>query len=119
MRGKNARCRIERPIDTRTDTGGRTTTWSNLPEFSGSVQPLTAVEAERWERKVESATYRLIVMGRAIPEMHHDKVVEKNRVVLRNRRNALSEEVFDIIGVKKRMRAGRIRQFEIILGEIK
>ncbi len=118
MVGRNVRCRLEQPIDTRTATAGRTRSWPNLPEFGGALSPLSANEQELWERDVEDASLTLRVMGRAIPEQHRDKVTFKNRIVILNRRNPLSEEVYDIIGVKRHRRAGRLRQFEIILGKI-
>ena len=118
MRGRNAKFRLEPPIDTKTSTGGRTRQWPNLPDFGGHLSSLSATEQALWERNVEVAAYRLLVMGRAIPEQHRAKVTFKNRVRLFNRRNPLPEEVFDIIGVKRRYRAGRIRQFEITLGKI-
>lgn len=118
MRGRNARFRLEQPLDTPTDTGGRTRAWPNLPEFSGTISPLSAAEQEFWERDIENASFRLIVMGRAIPETHHNKVATKNRVVLKNTRNALSEQEYDIIGVMPHYRRGTIQQFEIILGNI-
>ena len=118
MRGRNAKCRLEQPLDTKTDTGGRTRAWPNLPDFGGTISPLSAAEQEFWERDVEDASFRLMVMGRAIPEQHHDKVTFKSRVVVTNRRNALPEQVYDIIGMMPHYRAGRLRQFEIILGNI-
>ena len=84
MRGKNARFRLEQPLDTKTATGGRTRTWPNLPEFGGTISPLSAAEQNLWERDVEDASFRLMVMGRAIPEQHREKVAIKNRIVLLN-----------------------------------
>lgn len=118
MRGKNARFRLEPPIDTQTATGGRTRQWLNLPEFGGTISPLSAAEQESWERKVENASFRLMVMGRDIPEQHHDKVTAKNRVVLKNTRSSLPEQVYDIIGMLPHYRRGLIAQFEIILGNL-
>jgi hypothetical protein len=57
-------------------------------------------------------------MARAIPSQHRDKVVSKNRIILLNRREDLPEEEYDIIGVNRHRRRGRINQFEIILGKI-
>jgi hypothetical protein len=118
MRGRNVKCRLEQPLDTKTGTGGRTRKWPNLPDFGGSLTPLSSAEQDFWERDVEDASFRLLVTGRAIPAEHHDKVAFKNRVVVTNRRNNLSEQVYDIIGVNPTYRAGRLRQFEIILGNI-
>ncbi len=118
MRGRNARFRLELPIDTKTATAGRTRQWPNLPEFGGSISPLSANEQELWERNVQDAAFRLNVTARSIPVEHQAKVTFKNRIVILNRRNPLDEEVYDIIGVKRHRRAGRIRQFEIILGNI-
>jgi len=118
MAGRNVKCRLEQPIDTRTATGGRTRSWPNLPEFGGSLSPLSANEQELWERDIEDASLKLMVMGRAIAGQHRDKVTFKNRIVILNRRNPLDEEVYDIIGVKRHRRAGRLRLFEIILGKI-
>ena len=119
MRGRNVRCRLEFPRDTRTDTGGRTRIWQQLPEFPAALSPLSASEQEVWEREVQNASYRLIVMGRAIPMEHHDKVIFSSRVVVLNRRNFQQEEIYDIVGVRKYLRAGRIKQFDLILGRIK
>ncbi len=116
MRGRNTKCRLEPPLDTQTATGGRTRQWPNLPEFHGTISPLSAAEQEFWERNVEDASFRLMVMGRAIPAQHRDKVTTKNRIVVLNRRNELLEQVYDIIGVMPHARRGRIAQFEIILG---
>jgi hypothetical protein len=118
VRGRNAKFRLEPPIDTKTGTGGRTRQWPNLPDFGGSVSPLSATEQDLWERDVEVAALRLNVMARAIPSQHRDKVVSRNRVILLNRREDLSEEEYDIIGVNRHRRRGRINQFEIILGKI-
>lgn len=118
MAGRNVRCRLEQPLDTRTSTAGRTRSWPNLPEFGGALSPLSANEQELWERDVEDASLRLCVRGRAIPEQHRDKVTFKNRIVILNRRNPLDETVYDIIGVLRHRRAGRIKQFDIILGKI-
>jgi hypothetical protein len=118
MRGRNAKFRLEQPIDTRTATGGRTRSWPNLPDFGGSLSDLTATEVERWSRETQDATLRLNVMARAIPVQHRAKVVFKNRVVLLNRREDEAEVIYDIIGVKQHRRAGRIKLFEIILGKI-
>lgn len=82
------------------------------------MSDLTATEQELWSREVESATLKLSVMARAIPAQHRAKVSFKNRVVLLNRREDESEVIYDIIGVKRHRRAGRIRLFEIILGKI-
>lgn len=118
MVGRNVKCRLERPLDTRTATGGRTRSWPNLPEFGGALNPLSANEQELWERDVEDASFKLQVMGRAIPEQHRDKVTFKNRIVILNRRNSLEETIYDIIGVNTHRRGGRISRFEIILGKI-
>lgn len=118
MRGRNARFRLEQPLDTPTATGGRTRSWPNLPEFNGTISPLSAAEQEFWERRVEVASFRLMVMGRAIPEQHREKVKFSNRVVLKNTRNPLPEQELDIIGVMTHYRRGRLSQFEIILGNI-
>jgi len=118
MRGRNTRCRLEPPIDTKTATSGRTRKWPNLPEFGGTISPLSAAEQEFWERDVEDASFRLMVMGRDIPSQHRDKVTFKNRVVVLNTRNDFPEQTYDIIGVMQHSRRGRIAQFEIILGNI-
>lgn len=118
MRGRNAKFRLEQPIDTRTGTGGRTRSWPNLPDFGGALSPLSATEVEQWSRETQDATLKLNVMARAIPARHRAKVTFKNRVVLLNRREDEPEVIYDIIGVKKHRRAGRIKLFEIILGKI-
>ena len=118
MRGKNATFKLQPPIDTPTATGGRTRQWPNLPEFAGALSPLSATEQEYWERDEQVASYRLRVMGRAIPEQHRDKVTFKNRIVVLNSRNPLPEQEYDIIGVNTHYRRGILQQFEIILGKI-
>ena len=118
MRGQNVRCRLEEPLDTKTATGGRTRTWPNLPEFPGAMSPLSATEQELWQRNVQNASYKLLVMARSIPEQHRDKVTFKNRIVVINSRNALPDEVYDIVGVNIHRRAGRLSIFEIILGKV-
>jgi hypothetical protein len=118
MRGRNAKFRLEPPIDTKTATGGRTRQWPNLPEFGGTLSDLSATEQELWERDAQVAALRLNVMARAIPSQHRAKVTAKNRVILLNRREDLPEEEYDIIGVMRHRRRGRINQFEIILGKI-
>ncbi len=118
MRGRNAKFRLEPPLDTKTATGGRTRQWPDLPEFGGTLSPLSAAEQEFWERDVADASFRLMVLGRAIPEQHRNQVKFSNRIVLLNRRNPLPEQVYDIIGVMPHYRRGRLAQFEIILGNI-
>ncbi len=119
MRGRNAKFRLEQhAIDVKTDTGGRTRQWPDLPDFGGALSPLSANEQELWERDVEVAAFKLNVTGRRIPVEHRDKVAFRNRVVLLNRRNPLREEEYDIIGVKRHYRRGRISMFEITLGKI-
>ncbi len=118
MVGRNARFRLEQPLDTQTATGGRTRQWPNMPEFGGSLSPLSSSEQELWEREINDASLKLLVMARRIPEQHRDKMSYKNRVVLLNRRNPLTEEDYDIIGVKTHRRRGRLSMFEITLGKI-
>lgn len=118
MRGRNAQLRLQPPIDTRTDTGGRTRQWPNLPDFGGHLSPLSANEQELWERRTEIAAFKLNVMARAIPAQHRDKVVIKNRIILLNRREDLPEEEYEIIGVMPHRRRGRLSMFEITIGKI-
>lgn len=118
MVGRNARFRLEQPLDTQTATGGRTRQWPNMPEFGGNLSPLSASEQELWEREINDASLKLLVTARQIPEQHRDKVSYKNRVVVLNRRNPLQEETCDIIGVKPHRRRGRLSMFEITLGKI-
>ena len=118
MVGRNATFRIEQPLDTQTATGGRTRQWPNMPEFGGNLSPLSASEQELWEREIQDASWKLLVMGRQIPEQHRDKVSYKNRVVLLNKRNPLRDMEYDIIGVKTHYRRGRLSMFEITLGKI-
>ncbi len=119
MRGRNVRFRLEKPTDTRTATGGTTRTWPLLPEFSGAMTPLSAMEQSLFDRETVIATEKLLVMGRSIPEQHREKVREKNRITILNRRNPLDERTYDIIAVKPYKRGGRISIFEITLGDIK
>ncbi len=118
MRGRNAKFRLEPPIDTKTSTGGRTRQWPNLPDFGGHLSPLSDSEQELWERRAAVGAFKLNVMARSIPAQHRDKVVIKNRVILLNRREELPEEEHDIIGVKPHRRRGRLSMFEITLGKI-
>lgn len=118
MTGKNAKFRLEQPLDTRTGTGGATRAWPNLPDFYGNLGQLSASEQELWERDGQDAAFKLTVSGRQIPAQHHDKVRFDSRVILLNRRNELPETTYVINGVKKHLQAGRIRLFEIMLGEI-
>jgi head-tail adaptor len=119
MRGRNVRCRLEQPMDTRTATGGTTRKWSLLPEFGGTISPISAQEQALFDRETVIATEKLLVMGRSIPEQHREKVKEKNRITIRNRRNSLDERTYDIISVKRHRLGGRISRFDITLGDIK
>ena len=100
MRGRKVRCRLEKPTDTRTATGGSTRKWPFLPEFAGAMSPLSAQEQAPFDREVVLATDKVLVMGRSIPEQHREKVKEKNRITILNRRNPLDERTYDIISVK-------------------
>ena len=118
MVGRNARFRIEPPLDTQTATGGRTRQWPNMPEMGGALSPLSANEQELWERDVQDASFRLLVMGRQVPEQHRDNIIYKNRVTILNRRNPVQEQTYDIIGVKPHLKRGRLYMFEIVLGKV-
>jgi hypothetical protein len=57
-------------------------------------------------------------MARSIPRRYRDEITIKKRIRILNQRNELDEEVWEVIGVNLHRRAGRLKMFELILGNI-
>lgn len=119
MRGPQTICRLQKPTETRTGTGGGSDTWEDLVEFSGVLIDLTANEAELFARETVVSTHKLLVSPWAVRKDNIAELKEKNQISVLNTENLQEPQIFDITAVIPRRRGrGKIVQFQIILREV-
>ncbi len=119
MRGPQTICRLQKPTETRTATGGGSDTWEDLVEFSGVLLDLTEVEADLFARDAVVSTHKLLASAADIKLDNIAEVKEKNMISVLNTENNMDPQMFDITGVKTRRRGrGKITIFQIMLREV-
>jgi head-tail adaptor len=111
---------LQEPGDgTRTDTGGTANTWATVTTFNGSLGPVTAFEASRFERETVVSTHRVIVGYEEIGDAYVADLKAKNRLYVANAGNELAAETFDITGVEPfRFPGNKIATFELTLRKV-
>lgn len=107
---------LQEPTETRTATGGTTNSWGTVTTFNGSLGPVTAFEASRFERETVVSTHRVIVGYEEIADAYVADLKAKNRLYAANSGNELAAETFDIVSVQPfRFPNNKIATFEIML----
>lgn len=119
MRGPQTICRLQKPTETRTGTGGGDDTWEDLVQFAGVLTELTATEADLFNRETTVSTHKLMVMAYRIGKDNIAQVKEPNIISVINTENLMEPQEFDIAGVipVKRGR-GQVIMFKIMLREV-
>lgn len=118
-RGPQTLCRLQKPTEARTDTGGGSDTWEDLVEFSGVLVDLTETEALLFAKDTVVSTHRLTVSVADIKLDNISEVKEKNSISVINTESNLEPQMFDITGVKPIKRGrGRLTFFQIMLREV-
>lgn len=119
MRGPQTICRLQKPTETRTGTGGGTDTWEDLAQFTGVLTELTATEADLFNREATVSTHKLMVMAYKIGKDNIAQVKEPNIISVINTENLMEPQEFDITGVMPVKRGrGKVILFKIMLREV-
>lgn len=81
---------LQKPVETRTTTGGQSSSWQQVQEFDAVILPLSAVEREIYSRRGVVATYRMLVDYSIVTDAGGIK--EKNRI-------KVGSTIYNIVGV--------------------